>query len=123
MIHPFQQPTFSAARANPLHLLLLACWLVLLAGCTPDVPRQRPTTEHVTPSATQEQLLRAMDYLNRPSEFDREQALSQAAYHLNRWLDQQEHDPSWEVDPMTARLPRDIRDRGSDTRRCGHVDF
>ena len=51
-----------------------------------------------------------MDGLSRPSEFDRDQAVAAAAYNLNRWLDEQEPDPNWEVDAMTSRLPPDIRD-------------
>jgi tetratricopeptide (TPR) repeat protein len=96
-----------------LMLSLAGLLLLLQVGCTPkptNQGRRRATTTAVTTSATHEQLLRAMDYLNRASEFDREQALGQAAYHLNRWLDEQEHDSAWEVDPMTSRLPRTIRD-------------
>ncbi|MBI2479670.1 MAG: CDC27 family protein [Planctomycetia bacterium] len=63
-----------------------------------------------TVSATQEQLLRAMDNLSRSSEYDREQSLADSAYYLNRWLEGQKPDPNWEVDPMTSRLPREIRD-------------
>ncbi|MEX0820307.1 MAG: hypothetical protein WD070_11975, partial [Pirellulaceae bacterium] len=92
-----------------LFVCLLLGSLLAQVGCSPE-GRRRPTTTTVTATATQEQLLRAMDYLNRPSEFDREQALGQAAYHLNRWLDEQEPDPDWQVDSMTARLPREIRD-------------
>ena len=85
--------------------------VLLLLGCSKQPPR-RPSREANTPTtnATHEQLLRAMEYLNRLSEFDREQALGQAAYHLNRWLDQQQPDSNWQVDPLTTRLPREIRD-------------
>ncbi|MDA1050988.1 MAG: CDC27 family protein [Planctomycetota bacterium] len=80
-------------------------------GCSPtEQQRRHVTATAVTTTATQGQLLRAMDYLNRLSEYDREQALGQAAYHLNHWLDEQKPDPHWEVDPLTARLPREIRD-------------
>jgi tetratricopeptide (TPR) repeat protein len=51
-----------------------------------------------------------MEYLNKLSEFDREQAIAGAAYELNRWVAEQQPDPSWKVDPMTTRLPREIRD-------------
>lgn len=91
--------------------MMTGCWLLMFAGCAPDQPpKHRPTTTTVTTTATQEQLLNAMDYLSRLSEFDREQALGQAAYHLNRWLDEQEHDPAWEVDPLATRMPREFRD-------------
>ncbi|MEO8494274.1 MAG: hypothetical protein ABI614_04335, partial [Planctomycetota bacterium] len=89
--------------------LSLVCMLLPHAGCSPP-GRRRATTTAVTTTATQDQLLRAMEYLNKLSEFDREQAVAGAAYHLNRWLDEQQPDPGWEVDPMTARLPREIRD-------------
>ncbi|MCA9120227.1 MAG: tetratricopeptide repeat protein [Planctomycetaceae bacterium] len=93
-----------------LCFLLLFSSLTSFVGCTPNAERKRPTTTTVTTSATQEQLLRAMDNLSRPSEFDREQSLAASAYDLNRWLDQQEVDPNWAVDPMASRLPREIRE-------------
>ncbi len=91
--------------------LLIACLLPPLAGCPSTAPKKRrPAEQAVKTSATQDQLLRAMEFLNKRSEFDREQALVEAAYELNRWIAEQKPDPSWEVDPMTARLPREIRD-------------
>ncbi len=90
---------------------LLVCWLWPLVGCKPrGSERRRPTVTAAATSATHEQLARAMDNLSRPSEFDHEQALADSAYHLNRWLEGQKPDPKWEVDPLTSRLPREIRD-------------
>lgn len=91
--------------------LLLVCSLLPLIGCSRGAgDRRRPTATVAATSASQEQLLRAMDNLSRPSEFDREQSLAATAYDLNRWLEGQEPDPDWKVDPMTSRLPREIRD-------------
>jgi tetratricopeptide (TPR) repeat protein len=51
-----------------------------------------------------------MEFLGRLGELDREQALGQAQYHLNRWIEDHEPSPDWKVDPMTTRLPRAIRE-------------
>lgn len=105
------QSANSRSFRRSLVCLLFVCMLLPLAGCSPgDGTRRRAKTASVTTSATQEQLRRAMEYLNKRSEFDREQALADAAYQLNRWVAEQKPDPSWEVDPMTVRLPRVIRD-------------
>jgi len=102
--------TMNSRSVRPLLVcFLLGCLLLPLVGCPPD-GRRRPTTTMVTTTAAQQELLRAMEYLNKLSEFDRERALADAAYHLNSWLREQKPDPNWQVDPMTARLPREIRD-------------
>ncbi|MBC8350937.1 MAG: CDC27 family protein [Planctomycetes bacterium] len=108
-------PLIEILNGRGFRRLSICCLLVgltlPLVSCSPSSkPRLRPTTTAVTISATQELLLRAMEDLHRLSEFDREQALVKIAYDLNRWLTKQEHDPAWEPDPMTARLPREFRD-------------
>ncbi|MCB9874043.1 MAG: CDC27 family protein [Planctomycetaceae bacterium] len=111
MIDLLARTTLSRCIRCSLIGLLLIGLLLPLVGCPSGGGERRHfTATTVTVSATQEQLLRAMDNLSRPSEFDREQSLADSAYYLNRWLDEQEPDPNWEVDPMASRLPRDIRD-------------
>jgi hypothetical protein len=89
---------------------LALCFLVILCGGC----RQPNVTKHGRAGRTAEQstsrnLTQAIDYLARANEFDQAEAYQQVAFLMNRWLDGRPVDEEWTPDPLTARLPREIR--------------
>ena len=104
-------------NARRLLLSLVALFAVGVAlaianttGCNQSATTKKTSRRAATlrqPAA--EQLERGLQYLDRLGEFDQEQAIVQASYHFNRWLDAQTPDDAWQVDPLTQTLPREIR--------------
>jgi tetratricopeptide (TPR) repeat protein len=95
---------------NRLTAVLLMCCVV--SGCERPrtlVPKERQATTMGSSQSEREHLTAALDYLQRADEFEESQSGFQVAYHLNRWLDLQKEPSTWQPDPLTAKLPRDVR--------------
>ena len=82
----------------------------VLAGCQPhQTASPLRSTSVVGGQSTREHLAAAMDYLEQADEFEEAQATTQVAYHLNRWLEGVEIPSDFRPDPLTVRLPREVR--------------
>jgi hypothetical protein len=84
----------------------------MVTGCDNTPMRSRQRRQRTTAQTEQDSVVRALDYLERIDEFDEKSARSQAAYQLNRWLDEQKRNSSWQPDEMVKRLPRVVREKG-----------
>jgi hypothetical protein len=51
----------------------------------------------------------ALDHLGRLDDFDPKQGMVQTAYYLNRWIEHSEAAAAWQPDPLTERLPAQLR--------------
>lgn len=93
-------------------LIVLSMMVCGLLGCDrprSPVPRERQAATTGAGQSDREHLTAGMDYLQRANEFEESQASFQVTYHLNRWLDLQTAMAPWQPDPLTAKLPRDVR--------------
>lgn len=91
--------------------------LAAFAGCDTSGPRST-TNATTASSAADEQAMEqssldaAFNFLSRPEEFERSNARSQATYHLNRWIERQKPNTTWQRDPLVDRLPAPVRAAG-----------
>lgn len=85
--------------------------LCIAALCLVTACRQPAETDG--PSAAvapqQDYFQMAVDYLGRLDDIDPKQGMVQAAYYLNRWFAEADHDTTWQPEPMTERLPAELR--------------
>ena len=89
-------------------LVVLAA--ITLLGCEQSTqPRRIRRTASAGGQPSTQQFTRAMDYVARLEEFEQGQATTQVAYNLNRWIETVEIEKDWTPDPLTKRLPREIR--------------
>ncbi len=96
-------------RGTLLPLSSILVGALLLTGCEqPQAPlrnRSRPTQR-----TAKSHLDKAVEFLKRFDEFEKQQAARQTTYHLNSWMDQQTPPGDWQADEMIRTLPRAIRE-------------
>lgn len=112
-VSPWSGADLSPPRLARYAATALCCLLLLvLAGCpSSSRPRSRGQSGGV---ATEQTSLRhlnaAIDFAQRMDEFEEEQANVQVAYHLNRWVDELKLTDDWTPDPLSQKMPRNIRE-------------
>lgn len=92
------------------NLLLYVSGICLFAACQPAPP---PTESPVAPAGSttpeRDYFDVARDYLAKLDDFDPKQGMVQTAYYLNRWIAGSDDEVAWQVDPMIAELPTELR--------------
>lgn len=117
----------------PHFLLLLGFLGLTLAGCreegrTVTIPERRSVTRG---SAGVDDFEKAFELIDRLDEFDADQVMSQAAYHLTRWLGNQPATTDWQLDPLVIESltplgmgnMRSLRNADSRSMSRGDVQF
>ena len=101
--------------ASPARLLSHGSILIatFAAACGCDSPGSITTPGRGTAPRRQsasDELQRGLQFLRRLDEFDQNQAVVQATYHFNRWLDGQDPGGDWTPDELLQILPLSIRE-------------
>ena len=97
----FFSPTIAPTRWSLL-VFIAALGLVLQSGCkekgtTVTIPEARSVTQ---PTGRADDFEKAFTLIDRLDEFDPEQVMTQAAYHLTRWLTSQPPAEDWTRDAL-----------------------
>ncbi len=91
-------------------LLVLALVFCTSAGCeTKSSGRRRLDALQRQKQAEVDEFDSAFNFVTQMHQFDPEKSATQASYHLNKWLVQQDDSFGWVADPMLARVPHDLK--------------
>lgn len=110
--------------------LLIGCLCLTAVGCreegrTVTIPERRSVTRG---AGGVDDFEKAFELIDRLDEFDAEQVMSQAAYHLTRWLGSQPAASDWQLDPLVVEslTPLGMGNmrslRNADSRNMGRAD-
>ncbi len=88
-------------------LALICC---LFSGCDGNSSgRKRLDAIQRQKRAKVDEFDSAFNFITQMHQFDPTKSTAQAAYHLNKWIAQQDKPSYWKADPMLAKVPRDLK--------------
>jgi hypothetical protein len=99
-------------RTWPSRFIAAIALLIGITACQPATSRSPSRRVALPTQSDREHVDKALEYLENLDQYREPQAIAQAAYHVNRWLQSQKWDSHWQPDEMVQKLPRTVRDRG-----------